>query len=232
MAGAEHFVQRADSSDPTAAFDRNHYYSHPEAYVPTFHNEIAPHISMLVTTMYWDRRFPRLISDEQLASLRAHGNERLVAVADLTCDVRGAVEALSRTSTVDDPFFVYDPNSGVEVAPDGPGVLMLGVDILPAEVRESNGTLRPHSGTSCLSSLCLSSLLFVGLALNPRSRAHSCLGRPRITLAKLCCHSSIRSRCRPRPFRPSSPLPPSLTRASSLQRMRYHSRLMTSAIHG
>jgi hypothetical protein len=34
-------------------FDRAHYYTHPEAYVPTFHKTIAPHISVLVTTMYW-----------------------------------------------------------------------------------------------------------------------------------------------------------------------------------
>ena len=41
--------------DPYLAtrFDRAHYYTHPEAYVPTFHKTIAPHISVLVTTMYW-----------------------------------------------------------------------------------------------------------------------------------------------------------------------------------
>ena len=78
--------------DPNLAtrFDRAHYYTHPEAYVPTFHKTIAPHISVLVTTMYtwtvrlwpclackcsprrlnphryWDRRFPRMLSDDQV----------------------------------------------------------------------------------------------------------------------------------------------------------------------
>jgi len=37
-------------------------------------------------------------------------------VADLTCDVRGAVEALVRTSTVDEPFFVYDPATKVRTS--------------------------------------------------------------------------------------------------------------------
>ena len=60
--------------------------------MPCFHETIAPHVSLLVPTMYWDRRFPRLLSTDQLQSLRASGNKRLLAVADLPCDVDGAVE--------------------------------------------------------------------------------------------------------------------------------------------
>ena len=79
LVGTEHLVERSDAVgdtggtagtggggaaaaarfDPNLAtrFDRAHYYTHPEAYVPTFHKTIAPHISVLVTTMYWDRAF-------------------------------------------------------------------------------------------------------------------------------------------------------------------------------
>jgi alpha-aminoadipic semialdehyde synthase len=64
----------------------------------------------------------------QLAALRASGNERLVMVADLTCDVRGAVEALARTSTVDEPFFVYDPATKVRTS-ECFGSLMTFVDL-------------------------------------------------------------------------------------------------------
>ena len=73
----EHLVERTDAGgvstgggvgggaavaariDPNLAtlFDRSHYYTHPEAYVPTFHKTIAPHISILVTAMYWDCAF-------------------------------------------------------------------------------------------------------------------------------------------------------------------------------
>ena len=95
--------------------------------MPCFHETIAPHVSLLVPTMYWDRRFPRLLSTDQLQSLRASGNKRLLAVADLTCDVDGAVEPLVRSTTIDEPFFVYDPATRTEQTDlDGPGVLMLG----------------------------------------------------------------------------------------------------------
>jgi hypothetical protein len=49
-------------------------------------------------------------------------------VADLTCDVRGAVEALVRTSTVDEPFFVYDPATKVRTS-ECFGSLMAFVDL-------------------------------------------------------------------------------------------------------
>ena len=139
VTGTEHFVAREGGAAGGAAgapFDRAHYYANPHEYAPVFHRSVAPHTSLLVTTMYWDPRFPRLLTHEQAGELRASGNERLLAVADLTCDIGGAVEGLTRTTSVDEPFFVYDVAGRCESAEglDGAGVLMLGVDILPAEL--------------------------------------------------------------------------------------------------
>lgn len=130
--GVSDIVARSDGG----RFDKAEYYSQPELYAPVFHRLIAPHVSMLVTTMYWDRRFPRLLTSEQLRELGSDDERRLLAVADLTCDVNGAVEALTRISTIDDPFYMYDTRSGHEGVRgvDGPGIVMLGVDILPAEL--------------------------------------------------------------------------------------------------
>jgi alpha-aminoadipic semialdehyde synthase len=123
-------------------FDREEYYAHPERYEPCFHTTVAPHISMLVTTMYWDRRFPRLLTAAQLRGLGPEEARRLLMIADLTCDVNGAVEALTRTSTIDEPFYMYDAAAGREGprGVDGPGVVMLGVDILPAELARESST--------------------------------------------------------------------------------------------
>ena len=43
---------------------------------------------------------------------------------------------LTRSSTIDEPFYLYDVEAGREgkVGFDGNGVLMLGVDILPAGI--------------------------------------------------------------------------------------------------
>ena len=85
VAGTEHLVARSthpasgSGSDSgtgpggslggggTTNFDRGHYYRSPHEYAPVFHSQIAPHTSLLVTTMYWDRRYPRLLSLEQVS---------------------------------------------------------------------------------------------------------------------------------------------------------------------
>jgi len=131
----EYQVQPLGASSHVAV-DREEYYACPEKYRPIFHEEIAPHLSLLATAMYWDRRFPKLLTAAQLAHLRAAGHARLVGVADITCDVDGAVEMLVRSSSVEEPFYMYDVERRQECArgSEGDGVLVMGVDILPAEL--------------------------------------------------------------------------------------------------
>ena len=61
---------------------------------------------------------------------------------DITCDVDGAVDLLVRSSSVEEPFYMYDVEARREGTRGmgGDGVLMMGVDILPAELpREASG---------------------------------------------------------------------------------------------
>ena len=126
---AEHMVQHAQGRP----FDKAQYYDNPSEYVPVFHNRIAPHTSLLVNGMYWDNRYPRLITLEQYQRLQQN-NAPLLAVADITCDVKGSVEMLQKSTTIEQPFFVYDGVTGeMNDRVEGDGVLMLGVDNLPAE---------------------------------------------------------------------------------------------------
>ena len=46
--------------------DKSHYYANPSQYEPVFHERIIPYTSLLVNGMYWDARFPRLLSKEQV----------------------------------------------------------------------------------------------------------------------------------------------------------------------
>ena len=57
-------------------------------------------------------------------------------VSDISCDVNGSIEFLLRSTTIDKPFFQYDPLMESEVADtiNGMGVTILGVDILPTEL--------------------------------------------------------------------------------------------------
>lgn len=89
--------------------------------------------------MYWDTRFPRLMSNAQMKDLELSYNanprqRKFLALADITCDIGGSVEFLKRSCTIDHPFFMYNPLTD-EVGSDieGRGVLVLGIDNLPAE---------------------------------------------------------------------------------------------------
>ena len=106
---AKDMVQRKDGG----AFDKKEYYDSPQLYRPTFHETVAPHMSVLVNCMYWDVRFPRLLTNTQTKELEATYKDQkkrtFLGLADITCDIQGSVEFLKRHCTIDQPFFMYDP---------------------------------------------------------------------------------------------------------------------------
>ncbi|KAL6911598.1 hypothetical protein ACP4OV_000403 [Aristida adscensionis] len=135
--------------DPTRHFDKADYYAHPEHYKPFFHEKIAPYASVIgivhsifyapgqalvqINCMYWERRFPRLLSFDQLHQLMKNGC-RLVGVSDITCDLGGSIEFVDKSTSIERPFFRYDPfTNSYHDDMEGDGVICLAVDILPTE---------------------------------------------------------------------------------------------------
>ncbi|GLD99985.1 hypothetical protein PINS_up008713 [Pythium insidiosum] len=137
-------VVEADSmvrpKDPSHTFSFEDYYRNPHLYEGKFHETIAPHSSMIVNCMYWDDRYPRLLTRQQIAELRASGNHKLVGIADISCDIGGSMEFLEYSTEIERPFALYDVKEGkMRDELDGDGVLMMSVDILPSELaRESS----------------------------------------------------------------------------------------------
>nr|CAB3451289.1 unnamed protein product [Digitaria exilis] len=80
------------------------YYAHPENYTPVFHERIAPYASVIVNCMYWERRFPRLLSTYQLQQLMKSGSP-LVGICDITCDIGGSIEFVDKSTSIEKPFF-------------------------------------------------------------------------------------------------------------------------------
>jgi len=140
-----HYVRRISDH----GYDKEEYYKHPNRYEPIFHETLGPYTSVLVNCMYWDQRYPRLLTSEQLKALaepdrqqdgpaatsQAERALQLRAVADITCDIDGSVEMLSRATTMEAPFYEWNVFEGRESTHLGEagnaGVMMLGVDILP-----------------------------------------------------------------------------------------------------
>ncbi|KAL5207069.1 hypothetical protein ABZP36_031504 [Zizania latifolia] len=120
-------------NDPNTRFNKADYYAHPEHYRPVFHERIAPYASVIVNCMYWERRFPRLLSIDQFQQLMKNGCP-LVGISDITCDIGGSIEFVNKSTSIESPFFRYDPSTNsCHDNMEGSGVICLAVDILPTE---------------------------------------------------------------------------------------------------
>jgi saccharopine dehydrogenase (NAD+, L-lysine-forming) len=94
-----------------------------------------PYLTVLVNGIYWEPGQAPLVTREALRKLWADSaRPRLRLLADITCDVEGSIEATVRTTSPDDPVYVYDPSSGEATSGvEGRGPVVLAVDNLPAE---------------------------------------------------------------------------------------------------
>lgn len=126
-------------NDKNKKFDLKHYYDHPEEYHNQF-EKYAPHITVLMNCMYWDDRYPRLLTKDFTETLFKQGKMKLKVIGDVTCDPDGSIEFTHKGTPIEDPVFVYDPESRKAVMGfEGDGILVMAVDILPSELpRESS----------------------------------------------------------------------------------------------
>lgn len=116
-------------------FSLQDYWKHPDCYKPVF-SKYLEHLSILINGIYWDERFPVMVSAADLKAI--YSNERspvLRVIGDITCDIEGAIEVTRKSTLPDSPCFVYDTRSDTIV--DGTdnlnGPVIMAVDILPTE---------------------------------------------------------------------------------------------------
>jgi alpha-aminoadipic semialdehyde synthase len=130
--GVADLVENVDGT----RFDRERYQAQPDEYVSTFSDRLGKHVSVLVNTAYWNERFPRLLTKNEVRGLYDESDARLHLVADISCDINGSIEFLHRTTSMERPFYEYDPHQDREIIDDvtGEGITVLGVDILPSEL--------------------------------------------------------------------------------------------------
>jgi alanine dehydrogenase len=115
-------------------FDLHEYFSNPQDFRSRFEQYI-PHLSMLVNCVYWDHRYPRLVTRDYLEKMYAKGRPKLMVIADISCDIEGSVECMLHPTTIGEPLFVYDPvKRTAAMGHKGDGMLVMAVDILPAEL--------------------------------------------------------------------------------------------------
>ncbi len=126
----EHTVQPID---PGHRFDLQDYYQHPEKYRSAFERYV-PYLTILVNGIYWDPRYPRLISKKYLRENYWQQN-RLQVIGDISCDINGSIECTEKVTESHNPAFVYNPLSDTIVDGfAGNGITVIAVDNLPSEL--------------------------------------------------------------------------------------------------
>lgn len=120
--------------DDRAHFDLQHYYSTPHAYRSDF-EQYLPYLSVLVNAIYWDARYPRLVTKDCLRQAFAGGQPKLRVIGDISCDIDGAIECTVKATEPGEPNFVYNPLTGqISDGVAGEGLVVMAVDILPSEL--------------------------------------------------------------------------------------------------
>lgn len=121
-----HYVKRIDGKK----FDLAHFFSNPEAYESIFlpYTRVA---DMYIACHYWDPRSPRLMRKEDYRAK----DFRIKIIADISCDMDGPIPSTLRPSSIDDPYYGYDPVTGRESDPFNPdNITVMAVDNLPGEL--------------------------------------------------------------------------------------------------
>ena len=118
-------------------FDRDHYYKNPNEYEPCF-AEYLPYIHFLINGIYWEAKYPRVLSIDGLREAVMQNKSALLGVCDISADYMGSIEFTSRFTTIENPFLLYDPIQETfhEKMSDMTehSILFHSVDHLPAEM--------------------------------------------------------------------------------------------------
>lgn len=128
--------------NPQDAFELQDYYRHPEKYQGRF-EEYLPYLTILVNGIYWEPKYPRLVTKRYLKQMFADGKQpRLRVIGDITCDIEGSIECNLKATKSTNPIYVYDPQKeAIRDGYEGHGPVVLAVDKLPSELpREASAT--------------------------------------------------------------------------------------------
>ena len=121
------YAKRSDGS----AFELMHFFNHPELYENAF-QPFAKATDLLIASAYWDPKAPVLFTADEMKD----PDFRISVISDITCDIEGSIPSTKKASTIDDPFYDYNLQSGeLEEAFSNPNNLSVqAVDNLPCEL--------------------------------------------------------------------------------------------------
>jgi alanine dehydrogenase len=128
------YYKRFDDGD----FDREEFHRSPHFYKSDF-IRFAQKADMLINGAYWNKGADRFFSIADML----RDDFRIRVISDISCDINGPIPSTLRASTLEDPFYDFDPFESHEDAPfsNVKNITVMAVDNLPNELpREASNS--------------------------------------------------------------------------------------------
>ena len=125
--GPQHYTRRRDGKP----FDFKDFVKNPTEYESAF----APYTKVtdiLVACHFWDPASPKFFTADDTKS----PDFKISVIADISCDINGPIPTTIRATTIADPFYGYNPQTGhEEIAFTRPtNISVMAIDNLPGEL--------------------------------------------------------------------------------------------------
>jgi alanine dehydrogenase len=106
------------------------FFDHPEDYVSNF-MRFAKVTDFYIAGHFYGNGAPKFFTKQDVKS----PDFNIKVIADISCDVDGPIATTIRSSTITEPIYGYDPETGNEIDyKDKNGIVVMAVDNLPCEL--------------------------------------------------------------------------------------------------
>ena len=130
-----YYAARKDAQVFDNVFD---FYENPQDYRSDFHH-FTKHADIFINGIYWDNLAPAFFTLDDMKK----DDFNIKVIADVTCDIApvSSIPSTIKASTITDPVFGFDPDTGKETEPYGSDTIdMMTIDNLPNELPRDAST--------------------------------------------------------------------------------------------
>ena len=112
-----------------APFDLLHFFAHPDAFESNF-ARFCNKTDLLIMAAYWDPHAPVLFTPEKMQEK----DFSIRVIADITCDIQGAIPSTLRATHFQEPFYDFNPITGKEekAFSSDSNITVMAIDNLPS----------------------------------------------------------------------------------------------------
>ncbi len=123
---AHQYFKREDGQK----FTRREFYQNPKGFVSDF-MRYARLTDIYISSHFWSDKSPYIFTRKDTQSL----DFKIKLISDISCDIDGPIASTIRPSTIEDPFYAYNPQTEKEVILGTFGSIgVSAVDNLPCEL--------------------------------------------------------------------------------------------------